>query len=374
MTSEFVPFGLERIMSTWENEVDYNLCESGVHPLTARQLVTEPGFLESLLDTEINYPQSNGNPELRENIARLYPGATADNVLVTVGAIQANATAFLTLLEPGDEVAVMVPNYMQLWGMTQNFGHPLSTFALKEELGWGVDTDELERAVSDKTRLIALVNPNNPTGHILTQDERDAIIRVADKHGAWLLCDEVYSGAERTTDVETPSFYGHYDKVIANNSMSKAYGLPGLRLGWSVGPKEVVAQMWARQDYLTICATMMANKLAAYALRADVRPRILARTRDYVRAGHDTLEAWVAKQGDVLRMTPSQAAAIAFIRYNKQINSTDLVMRLIKEKSAFVVPGDMFGLDHFLRVSFGLPAPYVNAGLDRLAEILDSVD
>ena len=180
MTREFVPFGLERIMSIWENEVDYNLCESGVHPLTARQLVTEDGFLESLLETEINYPHSQGDLELRENIARLYPGATADNVLVTVGAIQANATAFLTLLEPGDEVAVMVPNYMQIWGMAQNFGYPLRTFSVKEELGWGIDIDELERAVTDKTKLIALVNPNNPTGHILTQTERDAIVRVAD--------------------------------------------------------------------------------------------------------------------------------------------------------------------------------------------------
>ena len=156
--------------------------------------------------------------------------------------------------------------------------------------------------------------------------------------------------------------------------MSKAYGLPGLRLGWSVGPADVIAEMWARQDYLTICPTMMANKLAAYALRPDVRPRIIARTRDYVRAGYANLERWVGEQGELLHMTPPQAAAIAFVRYDKEIDSSDLVMRLIKEKSTFVLAGDIFGIDRFIRISFGLPVPYVSAGLERLGELLREVD
>ena len=113
----------------------------------------------------------------------------------------------------------------------------------------------------------------------------------ADRVGAWILADEVYSGAERLTDEQTPSFYGRYDKVMAIGSMSKAYGLPGLRLGWAVAPAAIIDDIWARHEYVTISATMLSNKLAAIALSPEVRPRILARTRKYIRQGYPILES-----------------------------------------------------------------------------------
>ena len=109
MSRDFVPFELERLMSTWENYVDYNLSESGVHPMTTEQLVKDPNLIEELLSTELHYPQTNGTVELRERIAALYSGATLDNVLVTTGAVQANYTSLLTVADPGDEVAIMTP-------------------------------------------------------------------------------------------------------------------------------------------------------------------------------------------------------------------------------------------------------------------------
>ena len=373
MNRQFVPFELERLMSIWENQVEYNLSESGVHPLTVRQLVQDPALIEDLLTTGLDYPQTNGLIELREQVARLYPGATPENVLITTGCSQASFGAVLTIMEDGDELAFMLPNYMQIWGIAQNFGYPTRTFSLKEELGWGLDLEELDCAVSDKTRLISVVNPNNPTGHILTAKEMDAVVAAAERTGAWLLSDEVYAGAERVTDKVTPSFWGRYERVLAMGSLSKAYGLPGLRIGWVVAPSDVIERIWAWQDYVTIGTTMLSNKLAAYALSADVRPRILKRTREYVRKGYYNLERWCEEQSDEFTLSPPQAAAIAFVRYHRQINSTELVMRLIKA-GAFVLPGDLFGLDHFVRISFGLPADYLNAGLDRLSRVIHAAD
>ena len=368
--STFRPFDMERMMSKWENVVEYNLSESGVQPITLRELVNDPAVVEELLNTQLHYPQANGIIELREHIAALYPGATLDNVLVTVGCAEANFITIQTLLTAGDEMVMMLPNYMQIWGVAHNFGVRVRAFHLKEDRGWAPDLDELNDAVSERTKLIAVCNPNNPTGYILTAEEMDAIVAAAEQVGAWLLTDEVYSGAERLTEVQTPSFWGRYDKVLAVNSLSKAYGLPGLRIGWVVGPCDVVDKIWARHEYTTISATMLANKLAAIALSPQVRPRLIQRARDYIRRGFPILDGWLESHEGIFTLISPQAAAIAFPRYHLDINSTELVERLIHEKSVFIVPGDHFGLDHFLRISFGLPPDYLRAGLDRIHELI----
>ncbi len=371
MANEFVPFELERIMSIWENQVEVNLSESGVHPMTLGELVDDPALLEDLMATELNYPQTNGTVELRETVAAMYPGATADNVLITTGCAQANFTGLVTLLSPGDEMAMLMPNYQQIWGIAKNLQLKLNTFSLKEETGWCVDVDELNRAVTDKTKLIAVCNPNNPTGHIMSEEEMDAIVAAADRVGAWLLADEVYAGAERLREEKTPSFWGRYDKVLAHASTSKAYGLPGLRVGWSVTTPELAADMWARQDYITIGNTMLGNKLAAYALSDEVRPRVMARARNYIRKGYANLEEWIASHDDVFTMVPPQAAAIAFVRYQQDVGSIELIDRAIAEERVYMVPGSHFsGLDKHLRISFGLPKDYLFDGLDRLYRIL----
>ena len=372
----FQPFDMERMMSKWENVVEYNLSESGVHPVTVRELLGDPTMVEDLLDTELNYPQTNGSVELREHIAALYPGATPDNVLVTVGCAEANFITLQTLLAAGDEavstseMVVMLPNYMQIWGLGHNLGFRVNAFHLQEERGWAPDLGKLNEVISEKTKLIAVCNPNNPTGYILTQEEMDAIVAAAERVGAWLLADEVYRGAERLTDTETPSFWGRYDKVLAMNSLSKAYGLPGLRIGWVVGPADIVDELWARHEYITISATILANKLAALALSPQVRPRLIQRTRDYIRRGFPILDGWLESHEGTFTLVPPQAAAIAFVRYHLDVNSTEFVERLMREKSVLIVPGDHFGMDHHLRISFGLPPDYLRAGLDRIHQLI----
>ncbi|MHA1986950.1 MAG: aminotransferase class I/II-fold pyridoxal phosphate-dependent enzyme [Promethearchaeota archaeon] len=368
---EFQPFLMERWMSKHEQDVEFNLSESGVHPILLEELLSDdPKHITKLLATDLNYPHVNGIPELRKNIAVMYEGATEDNVLVTGGAVEANYNATLTILNKGDELVIMLPNYMQIWGIAKNHNFKLKTFHLREENNWAPDLDELNNIVSKKTKLIAVCNPNNPTGYILTKKEMDTIIDITEDVGAWILADEVYSGAERLTDKPTPSFFGRYEKVIAVGSMSKAYGLPGLRVGWVVAPADTIEDIWARHEYTTISATMLSNKLAAIALSPEVRPRIIQRTRDFIREGYPILQKWMDSHEKTFNVIPPQAAAIAFVRYHLDINSTEFAERLRKEKSVFLVPGDHFGMDKFLRISFGLPHDYLTPALNRMHDLI----
>ncbi len=369
---KFTPFDLEYTQSVWEQKVDFNLTESGVHPISLEALLDgDQDKINSLMGTEINYPHVNGNPELRQNIARLYDGAEWDkNVLVTVGAAEANFIIMQTLLADGDEMAVMTPTYKQVWGIAENNGHTVRPFHLRPENGWALDIDDLNAQVNDKTKVISIVNPNNPSGYILKEAEMNAIINAADRVGAWILADEVYRGAERLQEDETPSFYGKYDKVLAIGSTSKAYGLPGLRVGWIVGPADTVEDIWRRHEYTTITATMLSNHLAAHALSPQVRPRLIKRTRDYIRKGYPVLEAWMEEQEGLFSYTPPQASAVTFVKYHLDVNSTELMETLCREASVFVGAGDSFGMDNHLRIAFGQDKEVLDEAFSRIRKTI----
>lgn len=375
MSQDFQPFDLERIMSDWEQTVEFNLSESGAHPMKLKELTAhDPDILDRMLDTELGYGWANGSPQLREAIAQYYPGATADNVLVTIGCIEANYITYQTLLQPGDEVAIQVPNYLQGWGIAQNMGAVRKTFPLDPDRQWALDIDAMNEAVTDQTKLIAICNPNNPTGQILTEVEMDAVLQAVERSGAYLLADEIYAGAERETDTVTPTFYGRHDRVISAGSMSKAFGLPGLRVGWLVGPKDLIDTLWQRHEYLTLSSAILSNHhLAPLALRSDVRDHIFARTRQYIRNGWENYQPWLKANEDILSLVPPQASAISLVRYNLNTDSVTLVNRLIREKSVLIGPGDYFGVPNHIRISYGLPPDYLNPGLERIADFLRQV-
>ena len=365
------PFVMERMQSEWENRVSHNLSESGVHPLSVEELL-DPGDREALLRERLVYIQSNGTEELRSAIAALYPGAKARNVVVTTGTAEANYIAIWRLVEPGDEVVMMLPNYMQIWGVVRAQGAKVVEWKLREETGWDPDLDELGRAVTARTRLIVVCNPNNPTGSVLTAAAMRGIVARAAHHGAWVLVDEVYRGAEREGE-ETPTFWGSYERLLVTCGLSKAYALPGLRIGWVVGPADTIAELWGRKDYLTISPGALSDVLARKALRPDVRARILARTRGILRANYPIIEEWVRGHGEAVRPVPPRAGAIAYPRYTWPVNSTDLVSRLRDEKGVLVVPGDHVVMVGFLRIGFGGEPADLRAGLGRIDDLVSAL-
>jgi aspartate/methionine/tyrosine aminotransferase len=349
----FVTFDLERWQSTWENRVRYNLSESGVHPLSVRELLALAEVsADPLLDVRLGYSQSNGTDALRERIAALYPGASPDQVLVTNGSAEANYVAALGLIEPGDQVAMLLPNYLQLWGHVQNLGAQVRAFRLHEERGWSPDLEEIRSAIAPGTKLVVVTNPHNPTGHVLADEMRRAIVERAAEVGAWLLADEVYIGAERDGRT-TPSFWGSYDRLICVAGLSKAYGLPGLRIGWLVGPAALVADAWARHDYTTIGPSGASDHLATLALGPAVRERLLARTRGILRENYPVLEQWLRGFGAVFSWVPPQAGAICFARYRSRLSGEALVEAVRAGRSVLLVPGEHFGMPGYLRFGFG---------------------
>lgn len=361
---KFQPFVLEQFLSENEQDVAYNYSESGVHPVSLGALMELAGLgFSDLEPVALNYPEVNGALRLREQIAALYPGATAENVLVTVGASEANLLAATTLLSPGDEVLALRPTYLQFGGMADNIGVRVRHLNLIEEEGWRIDLGQLADSVNARTRVISIVNPNNPTGSILNETEIAALIRAADGVGAWILADEVYAGTEHNAAPETATLYGRYDRIIAVNSMSKAYGLPGLRVGWMVGPEETIQALWRRHEYAVVSTTMLSNILAKAAL--DVRPKLIARTRSLIQTGFATLNKYLKVHPGVFDMAPPSASALSFVRYNLPVNSTEFAARLRQAQSVLMVPGDSFGMDHHLRISSALPLPYLEAGLTR---------
>jgi len=365
-------FAMERMQSTYENLVDYNLSESGVHPMRVEELVESPADRAALLAQELLYTQSNGTIQLRERIAALYPGATPDHIEVTNGGSEANFVSIWHLVDPGSEVVMMVPNYGQTLGLVEGFGGHLKPWPMRLSADgghWGVDLDHLRSLVTERTRLVVICNPNNPTGARLTAADLDAICAEAARVGAWVLSDEIYRGAE-LDGVETPSVWGRYHRVIITSGLSKAYGLPGLRVGWIVSTPELVASTWAHHDYTTIGPGALSDRLACHALVPAERARILARTHRILTANLPVMTGWLEAHRDRFDYAPPEAGAIVYAKYRDAINSTDLVNRLRVEKSVLIVPGDHFGMDGYLRIGFGSDVRYLRDGLDRLADLL----
>jgi aspartate/methionine/tyrosine aminotransferase len=364
-------FELERTQSLWENTVEYNLTETGIHPFTLEELI-ERDEIEKLHSLRLGYGQTNGSIELREAISPIYPGTDCDNVLVTNGSIEANFVAMWRLLEPGDELVLMLPNYMQIWGLGHAFKVEVKPFYLREGMQWQPDLDEFRKLVTPKTKVVAVCNPNNPTGAVLTAEAMSEIVRAAEGVGAWVYADEIYRGAE-LAGPDTRTFHGSYDKVIVAGGLSKAYALPGLRIGWLVGPHREIADFWARRDYTTIATTILSNRIAMLALQPDLRNRILQRNRQMLNENLGALTQWAESHAGLFRFVPPQAGGMVFLHYNMDINSTDLATRLRKEKSTFIVAGDCFGMDHRVRIGIGSEQGYLLSGLERISETLADI-
>jgi len=363
-------FAMERWQSTFEHRVDFNLSESGVHPPTLGELLE---MLElDPADVRLGYGQSDGSDELKSRVAGLYEDAAPGNVVATTGGAEANYVVLWSLVSAGDRVVVVEPTYGQTPGLAEGLGADVVSFPLEEKLRWQPAPGAAAEYITSGTRLVIVTNPNNPTGAVLTEAAMDEIAAAADAAGAWILSDEVYAGAE-VDGIETPSFWGRTERVIVTGSLSKAYGLPGLRLGWILAPAHLHEELWSRKDYTTIVPATLSDVAATRALAPDGRKKLLERSRGIIRDNLPRMTAWLDQRPDLFSYYPPEAGAICYMRYHLDINSTALAERLRTEKSVLVVPGDHFGMDRYLRIGFGNPATELGGALDRVSDLIDEL-
>ena len=367
-------FELERSQSEWEHRVEFNLSESGVEPMHIRDLLDTPELREQLLNLQLGYSQTNGTIALREVISSHYPGTTAENILATTGGAEANflVTWWLRRENPDrNELVYLIPNYMQIGGIWKNLGGKLIPFKLQMHGGkWVLDLEGLKKSVSKRTAAIAICTPNNPTGKILSKEELKVIAEIAKEHGAWVVSDEIYRGAE-LQEGKAPSIHGFSDRILITSSLSKAYGLPGLRLGWVVCPTpQVAVELWTYSDYTTICPAKTSDWFATLALSPEVQAKIEKRTRKVVSENWAIMEKWIASHSDMMSVIAPEAAAICFIKLRDDIDSLDFSTRLRKEKSVLLSPGDYFQMPGFIRIGFGSEKEYLESALEKTGELL----
>ena len=368
-------FALERWMSRWETEVEFDIAESGVYPLTTRDvldLVPETdrqATLDAMLDLRLGYTEARGTKELRETLASVYEGTSADEILVTTGAIEANYLLFTTLLNPGDHVVAIYPAYQQLYSVAEAIGCDVSRWELRPENGFRYDLDELERLVRPDTKMIIVNTPHNPTGAMLTAEELDRVYDLAGSVGAWLLCDEAYRWLDLPGQPPmAPPIRNKGGHGISVGTMSKPFGLPGLRIGWIAGPEEVVRACWASRDYVSLSPARLSDFLTRIAIRH--RDAIIARNREIVLENLETATAWFRENSGLATWTAPRAGLLALMNFAVDVPSQLLSDRLAGEYSVMLAPGSAFGYEGYLRIGIGQRPDLFREGLYRTAACL----
>ncbi|MEJ6404241.1 aminotransferase [Yoonia sp. 2307UL14-13] len=366
------PFGVEIWMNEWETKCDLNLAETCVHSLTVAELFEVVGKnsddLSDILSMHMTYGPIKGSDRLRRAIAALYDRQSPDNVVVTHGTIGANMLVHKALVSAGDKVVSIMPTYQQHDAIPASLGADVHHFYLREEDGFLPDLDHLRHLVGTDTKLIALTNPNNPTGALIDQPMLEQIAKIARAADAWILCDEVYRGIDQTGDGTTASIADIYEKGIGTAGMSKAFSLAGLRLGWVVAPPEMIEAVMIHRDYDTISVGQIDDYLAMVAL--EHHDKVLARSKDITRGNLATLEAWMNDQ-PLLSWIKPRSGTTTLLKYDLPMSSRDFCVGLLQETGVMLTPGEVFGMGGYVRIGFGNPESAFSDGLGRLSDFLN---
>jgi aspartate/methionine/tyrosine aminotransferase len=353
-----------------------NPAASVVHSLAEPPKLGE--FLHAL-DPELSLDWSakdfQGLPSLREKI--LHRTGTSNvcsiaDILVTAGTAEANFLSISQLVQPGDEMIVDVPGWPQPLVLGEAIGAKLKRLYRKEELCWRFDLDELSGLITEKTKLIFLCNPNNPTGQVINEKELVEIVRLADKVGAYVLCDEVYAGLEWRGD-PIPRVANLYDRGISTGSVSKVLGLQGIRTGWLIcRDKSLVFDAMVLREDTSEIMNIMGEVIADIALAEDYYPAAIKRALDAGRHNLRLIDEFIGKHKQLDWHSPP-AGLIGFCRLD--IDANEFADLLIQEPwSTFVMPGSAYDYPNHLRLGFGGKAGAgIRDGLERMQLFLENL-
>jgi aspartate/methionine/tyrosine aminotransferase len=368
---EIEPFGVEEWMNAYEEQARFNVAETCVESMTVGELLDLSGgresFLEEFLSRKLTYGEIPGSFDLRGHISRLYDTQDEGNVLVTHGGIGANFLALFTLVGPGDRVVVVKPTYQQLYSVPKAFGADVRMLDLRPENDFLPDLDDLHMLAGDRCRLIVLNNPNNPTGALMDAAFLKEVVRIAERTGAWILCDEVYRGLEHDPGEKTPSVVDLSERAVATGSLSKVFSLAGLRLGWVAGPRDFIKACFSRRDYTTISCGMIDEMLAIRAF--SHRDKIRERNLPLVRRNAAILDRWVGAEKGLSYVRP-RAGTTAFIHYDYPILSEEFCKALFDYNGAFIVPGKAFDFEGWFRIGYSCATETLEEGLSAISSYM----
>ncbi len=362
-------------MTRHETHVTYDIAESGIHPLRLADLLAWEeaaghATLDALLDLRLGYSEARGSDALRSAIAATYIGCDADGVLVTTGAIEANYLLFNVLLDAGDHVIAPYPAYQQLYSVPRAIGCDVSLWEVGPRSGYRYDVDALEHRMRPTTRLIFVNTPHNPTCAMLSPAELRRVYALAESVGATVLGDEAYRWLTVPNGASfAPPMFEHGPLGISVGTVSKPFGLPGLRIGWIAAPRPVVAACWVARDYISLSPGKLNDAIAQLAFRH--RERIVERNTAIIAANLAEADAWVARHAPTLAWTPPRGGLLALLRYNLPLDSLELADVLANDYGVMLAPGSAFGLEDHLRIGIGQDPPVFRAGLAAASRCFD---
>ena len=364
-------FGVEIWMNETENHCRYNLAETCVESITIKELLTLTGKndtdLSDLLPMKMTYGAIEGSERLRDAICKLYTSQKPENIMVTHGTIGANALIYETLVSAQDRVISVKPTYQQHYSIPESYGADVQILNLREENRFLPDLEELRGLATAGTKLIALNNPNNPTGALMDREMLLEIAEIARSCDAWLLCDEVYRGIDQAGSGSTVSVADLYEKGISTASVSKAYSLAGLRLGWIAAPTEVTHAVSIHRDYNTISVGMINDYFATMALENS--EKLLSRSRDITRTNLAVLDQWITNEPAISYVKP-KSGTTALLKYDLDISSREFCLNLLKDTGVLFTPGSALDMEGYVRIGYANNSEILRHGLTLVSEFL----
>ncbi|MDX6563330.1 MAG: hypothetical protein QOD65_3144 [Gaiellales bacterium] len=365
--TQLPPFAIERYFAVHEFAVPYLLCASDVEPLSMGELLAHADDeTRELWDgLVLGYTETLGSPLLRQEIAGLYETLEADDVIAVVGASEALFILFSALVRPGDHVIALWPAYQSLYDLARSHGADVELIELHPEDGWSLDIDRIAAAMRPTTRAVVVNLPHNPTGMHLGAAEFDALADLVERHGATLVCDEVYRGLEYDPADRLPAAADRSHRAVSVGVLSKTYALAGLRVGWMATRDRVLLDAAAQvRDYTSLCSPAPSEVLGVVALRAA--DALVERSRGIVAANLPLVDALIDEHAEQLDWVRPTAGSIGFPRYRGVEGIDALSERLVAEQGVLLLPGRVYGYgDGRFRLGFG------RANLPEAIERLD---
>ncbi len=367
-------FALETYFSKWEFNAKHHMTASDAQSITIAQLLDMANLPSDALSAlALGYTQTWGAPDLRQAIAQTYDTLSADNILCFAGAEEGVYAAMRVLLSPEDHAVVIVPNYQAAETIPLSIC-AVSGVALDADNHWHLDIDAIAKAIRPNTRLISVCFPNNPTGHILPKDDYKALIDICRAHDLYLFSDEVYRGIELDAQKRIDQAADIYEKGLSLNVMSKAYGLPGLRIGWIAAQDKVLLERLERyKHYLSICNSAPSERLAVIAL--GIRDQLLEKTRSLMHRNIKKLDSFFADYPDLFSWQHPDGSCIGFPRFTGRGGVENFCQQLVEENGVLLLPASLYRSelmeapkDHF-RIGFG--RDNIDEGLTAFRTFLD---